>query len=134
MPFGELIHTTVHEEAMRLVTEERKRQVDKEGFGLQHDDEHTNFQLRDAAICYLLGMPRTDHNKFDWKDVIKAIWPWDWKWWKPDNKAGLRCLVVAAALILAEIERLIRWEIKERYTRMRQEYDAIPPAPPKEED
>jgi hypothetical protein len=39
------------------------------------------------------------------------IWPWDRKWWKPTDRR--RDLVKAAALILAEIERLDRATIKE---------------------
>lgn len=59
------------------------------------------------------------HNPDRWKQPWEAptereyqkggpttVWPWDWAWWKPKNPR--RDLVRAAALIIAEIERLDR--------------------------
>jgi hypothetical protein len=40
------------------------------------------------------------------RDKIPALWPWGAHWWKP--KTGRRDLVRAAALLVAEIERLDR--------------------------
>jgi hypothetical protein len=74
------------------VAAERKRQVEGEGWDARHDSQHVNGELALAASCYATG-------NHDW-------WPWDWKWWKPGDRR--RNLVKAAALIVAEIERLDR--------------------------
>ena len=71
---------------------ERQRQVDAEGWISQHDDQYRNDELPRAAICYLLGNA--------------GNWPWSRNWWKPTDRR--RDLVKAAALIVAEIERLDR--------------------------
>lgn len=75
------------------VLTERKRQIYQEGFAPDADDEYRSGELRDAAICYLNG----DTN---------SGWPWNSHWWKPTNDR--RDLIKAAALIIAEIERLDR--------------------------
>jgi hypothetical protein len=74
---------------------ERSRQKLVEGFTYEHDDKtNDDGQLIDAAICYAAPI---------W---AKEYWPWAPKWWKPrDNR---RNLIRAAALIVAEIERLDR--------------------------
>ncbi|MBO9125494.1 MULTISPECIES: hypothetical protein [unclassified Rhizobium] len=71
---------------------ERQRQVDAEGWISQHDDQYRNDELPRAAMCYLLGNP--------------GNWPWSRNWWKPTDRR--RDLIKAAALIIAEIERLDR--------------------------
>ena len=77
---------------------ERRRQVEVEKLGPAHDDdEHPNGQLADAAGCYIAG--------------AAANWPWNIKWWKP--KSRRRDLVRAAALLIAEIERLDRADADE---------------------
>jgi hypothetical protein len=79
---------------------ERQRQITVEGFTLECDDRHTRGELAAAAGCYAL-----------WgADVFEEggplLWPWDDQLWKP--KSRRRDLVRAAALIIAEIERLDR--------------------------
>lgn len=74
---------------------ERARQIAEEGWTADHDDAHDNGELADAAACYARGKQ------------MSAVWPWDDKWWKPGpDRRGQ--LVKAAALIVAEIERLDR--------------------------
>lgn len=87
--------------AIEDVIAERKRQIEKEGYSTEHDDEHNNFEMSDAALCYIEsaqheGMPCD----------VSGAWPWDIKYWKP--KSPREDLVRAAALIIAEIERLDR--------------------------
>jgi hypothetical protein len=82
------------------VLAERRRQVEAEGWTPEHDDKYREGELRDAALCYLR-----------WNVITKAgiapgAWPWDEKWWKPADDR--RNLVKAAALIIADIERLDR--------------------------
>ena len=103
---------------------ERKRQVDKEGWTPDHDDEHDSGELAAAAAAYAINA--ADHlnpySQGDGGDDAPDCWPWHDgiagrgegpektkpAWWKPG--APRRDLVKAAALILAEIERLDRAE------------------------
>jgi hypothetical protein len=89
-------------DAMHDVANERARQVNQEGWTPQHDDSHTPGTLAQAAACYAV-------NASGW--VIRGYgtapyWPFDEEWWKPKDKR--RDLVRAAALIVAEIERIDR--------------------------
>lgn len=97
---------------------ERQRQVDTEGWVIEHDDEHTDGSLADVAACYA-ATTRTfkaeecvgrDYEVFT---TYRDLWPssWDDQWWKPKERR--RDLIRAAALIVAEIERI------DRITRLR---------------
>jgi hypothetical protein len=77
---------------------ERLRQIEKEGWTADHDDEHENEAMRLAAACYAC------HAQFP--SYAQDMWPWDKEWWKPRDVR--RDLVKAGALIVAEIERLDR--------------------------
>lgn len=83
---------------------ERRRQIDSEGWTPEHDDEHAVGELAMAAACYAMHSVYRD----DAANVgdIPGYWPWDFDWWKP--AAPRRDLIKAAALIVAEIERLDR--------------------------
>lgn len=83
------------------IAAERERQIDKEGWSKEHDDVHSDGELARAAACYAL---------FAFRGHPGYMWTWDWKWWKPTNPR--RNLVKAAALVVAEIERLDRAEAK----------------------
>ncbi|MDO8535047.1 MAG: hypothetical protein Q7S17_09960 [Xanthobacteraceae bacterium] len=108
------------------VAAERKRQIEEEGWSFAHDDEHAPGDLAAAAGCYALHASRgTDEDYCDSdRQPTKQDWPW-WNdadvsggrgdcpvwgkviaWWKPKNRR--RDLIRAAALIVAEIERLDR--------------------------
>lgn len=90
---------------MRVIDEiaaERRRQIEVEGWSAEHDDEHDEDQLAKAAIVY--AAPDWLRQFFDANDI--RIWPWDADWWKPKDRR--RDLIRAAALIVAEIERLDR--------------------------
>lgn len=82
------------------VLRERVRQVTVEGWTAAHDDGHDIGEMAQAAACYALqsAMPgnQGDYLRF---------WPAQWDW-RPKDKR--RDLVRAAALLLAEIERLDR--------------------------
>lgn len=97
--------------AERDVLVERRRQKSEEGWTLEHDDEHVNGEMASAAAAYAIGgntgiAPATirDH-------LHAALWPWSPEWWKP--RSNRRNLVRAAALIIAEIERIDRKAIAE---------------------
>jgi len=88
-----------HSQAAKDVLVERQRQVDVEGWTADHDDTHASGELATAAACYALasyGHPRR----------VEAFWPFEQDWFRPSSRR--RNLVKAAALILAEIERLDR--------------------------
>ena len=109
-----------------LIAFERKRQVEAEGWTPEHDDEHCNGEMALAAACYATPIPiqaemavetpcgcrsvdECYHNWLgpsgrEWKDP----WPWDEKWDKRGKHERLRQLVIAGALIAAEIDRLQR--------------------------
>lgn len=78
---------------IELIAEERKRQIEVEGWTESHDDEHDTGFLVAASICYEL-------------QTKLSCWPWEDKWWKPSTK--LRNMVKAGALLLAEKGRIDR--------------------------
>lgn len=79
---------------IELITEERQRQIEKEGWTYKHDDRYINGELSKAAFCYQQG-----HNK-------SRKWPWDKRYWKPTTE--LRNHVKAGALLMADKERIER--------------------------
>ncbi|HCF3848854.1 TPA: hypothetical protein NID21_000716 [Pseudomonas aeruginosa] len=89
------------------VQEERRRQITAEGWTPEHDDEHADGQMAQAAGCYALHAGGIGT---DWPDGRQngaaLFWPWDKDSWKPTTPR--RDLVKACALALAEIERLDR--------------------------
>lgn len=96
-----------------LIAEERKRQIEEEGWTPEHDDQHHSGELAQAASCYALPgelrfyVPDSPEN-----------WPWAADWWKPANcefdtddnyvEERIKELKKAGALIAAEIDRLHR--------------------------
>jgi hypothetical protein len=87
--------------ALEDVVRERFRQISAEGWTPEHDDEHTGGELATAAACYA-----APHFPGGMEGRPPFRWPYDAEWWKP--KSRRRDLVRAAALIVAEIERLDR--------------------------
>ena len=85
---------------------ERARQIDQKGFSHEHDCTHTGGQLAQAAACYAstetLYKVRTAERGF----VFTDAYPWGTTEVAKKNKARRRQLIVSAALILAELERL----------------------------
>lgn len=85
-------------QAAQDVLMERQRQVSAEGWTPEHDDAHDSHEMAHAAACYaypeltaLIGV---------------KTWPWALEWLKVRDHR--RNYVRAAALLLAEIERLDR--------------------------
>jgi hypothetical protein len=77
---------------------ERRRQIESEGCPPEHDDKYVRGELARAGATYALtGV-----------GVVPPVglWPWGQPSFKPKNRR--RDLVRAAALIVAEIERLDR--------------------------
>ena len=86
--------------AIEDVAAERRRQNDEEVFSAHHDDEHPFGEIARAAAAYAIS-------SFEGNSLwAQSLWPWDWIWWKP--KSPRADLIRAAALIVAEIDRLDR--------------------------
>ena len=106
--------------AIAMLLRERKRQVAEEGFRTSADDG-TSGQLARAAATY--AMPE-DSRSYVMSMTVPGgkkigppvTWPYSAPWWKPgeeDSVDGrIRELVKAGALIVAEIERLLRLKAK----------------------
>jgi hypothetical protein len=110
--------------AITDIVAERQRQIEKEGWTPEHDDNCSNGELGIAAAWYALNSESHDYDdmvgigngsaldhafeyEFSW-----CKWPWDRAWFKPKNRRY--DLVRAAALIVAEIERLDRAAIPQQ--------------------
>lgn len=96
--------------SIRAIEDERLRQVHDEGWDAAHDDEHWDGGLALAAACYASLAAAAAQNGSP-AEVYQAAeppfrWPWERKWWKPKNPR--RDLVRAAALIVAELDRIDR--------------------------
>lgn len=102
------------------VVAERQRQIDAEGWTLDHDDQHGDRSLAVAAACYAMHYARRswlvkdpDFGEERYQDEqYPDEWPDSWatEHWKPKNPR--RDLVRAAALLVAEIERIDRAALK----------------------
>lgn len=88
-------------QALKDVEAERKRQIEVLGRTHEADDKYKLSELPRAAACYSIP----------YGNVMNDIWPWDPTYFpvapmSPEMQR--RNLVKAAALLLAEIERLDR--------------------------
>ncbi|MCW3477531.1 hypothetical protein [Limobrevibacterium gyesilva] len=92
-----------HEHVILEIARERERQIEGEGWTPEHDDEHVDGELAMAAATYAIHAAKGGAHQPGSRPLI---WPWDVAWWKP--KDPRRDLIRAAALIVAEIERLDR--------------------------
>jgi hypothetical protein len=92
---------------IELIAEERQRQIEKEGWTPEHDDQHNTGDLAHAAAAYASAelYRRTTSEGYD---NTPHIWPFERKWWKPTPENRIRELQKAGALIAAEIDRLQR--------------------------
>jgi hypothetical protein len=87
---------------IELIAEERKRQIEKEGWTAEHDFSHTDESM--AIVASLYALP----NYLDRGEYVDNLWPMSWgeDWWKPSPENRIRELQKAGALIAAEIDRL----------------------------
>lgn len=93
---------------MLAVIAERRRQVEAEGWSIDHDDKHPEGELAKAGGCYAT-------HSIGWKRTPPMLWPWSRRWWKPADFR--RNLVKGAALVIAEGEKFDR--LKSKSTRAR---------------
>lgn len=88
--------------AVADVLAERARQISEKGYSAERDDQYRSYELPRAAACYVMnasGIPRA-------RSLL--YWPFTPVDFKPADRR--RDLVKAAALLLAEIERIDRNE------------------------
>ncbi len=106
--------------AIELIATERQRQIDVEGFTPEHDDAHNQGGLLSwgAAAYAAVGSATirgASAEEFP-ADMMheEGDWPGDWEaeWWKPSDDP-IRNLVKAGALIVAEIDLLLRMPAKD---------------------
>lgn len=108
---GRFITLGPRAKVMAEIELERVRQVNKEGWTREHDDGHRRGELAQAAACYaapermFVGITAAGRG-YEPFTLYRDAWPWNDEWWKPKDRR--RDLVRAAALIVAEIERLDR--------------------------
>lgn len=93
------------------IAAERRRQIEVEGWTAEHDDQHTDGSLAQAAAVYALPsreMVQVGNAPLRGSHWKPTLWPRSWadSWFKPKDRE--RDLIRAAALIVAEIERLRR--------------------------
>lgn len=123
--------------AVRLIAAERARQQRPEaeggeGWDEEHDRGHAH-SLALAGAIYALPDERSVRHSMGGitvaVDLVKALWPWEQRWWKPGvhridgklvkpdgeeatpaeiNAVRVRQLVKAGALIAAAIDDLVR--------------------------
>lgn len=101
-----------------IIAAERQRQIEKEGWTKEHDDEHKKGELAEAAACYAMSKNSRDFLKDATNDYLEelgwdgsnspVLWPWDYEWWKEEPEDRIKELAKAGALIAAEIDRLLR--------------------------
>lgn len=105
-----------------LIAAERRRQIEKEGWTPEHDDQHNDGELALAAALY--ATPERLYFKVEHSTGVSFgdPWPWAQHWDKrARTKEGklksyastpiddrVRQLEKAGALIAAEIDRLLR--------------------------
>ena len=100
-----------HEYVILEIARERERQMTAEGWPPEHDDTHIGGDLARAAAAYanMAGLRSATQDGGD-TDTSQHMCPGGWPWakasWKP--KTIRRDMLRAAALIVAEIERLDR--------------------------
>lgn len=110
------------------IAAERTRQIEVEGWTPDHDDSHPGGQIGQAAACYAAsesvsftdnygrallpdGTPRPFTRlelRQSWSYSPALRWPWDYRWFKIKGRRSN--LIRAAALLVAEIERIDRLE------------------------
>lgn len=83
-----------YKKVLRLIQAERENQIVSHAYSVKHDTIWVNEELAQAAAVY--AMPIQKRRVVDW--------PFDMKFYRPENRVDE--LIKAAALIVAEIERI----------------------------
>lgn len=94
------------ETGITLIAQERNRQVEMEGWTPEFDRKfHGGGDLAVAAACYAVNkIPELP------KSFFTTPFPWPPKWDKRAKHDRKRSLIIAGALIAAELDRLLAEE------------------------
>lgn len=113
----------------KRIADERERQIAKEGWSAEHDDDHADRSLVFAAICY--AAPGEMRRRIELVNGETYVDPWPESWDAQYDKRAyqkngelvhmddlprkeqIRSLEKAGALIAAEIDRLLRQQRSE---------------------
>lgn len=116
---NEGLRESVPADSARDVLAERRRQIDEEGWTAEHDDVHVRYELALAAVSYAIPFPVLQPGRGSQSPDVPLFWPNSWapEWYKPGKiynaRDRRRRLVKAAALLLAEIDRVDRQRERE---------------------
>ncbi len=98
---------------LELIAEERQRQIQVEGWTPEHDAEHNQGELANAAALYAMTDEQREYMNYSWgNDMYLTMWAFELKWLKFTPEDRIRQLQKAGALIAAEMDRLILEENK----------------------
>lgn len=88
------------------IKQERERQI-KKGYDALHDDMHETEDIALGAAVYAIPPYVRTYDLDEADDRPPKLWPFDARDWHPHPERE-RELIKAAAMIIAEIERLRR--------------------------
>lgn len=100
---------------LELVAKERTRQIVENGYTAEHDDDHVGGEIADAGACYANSngsIYRFSHANSKHFPIIN-VWPWDFQYFKKEEHDRKQQLIIAAAFINAEYDRIVRAEQKQ---------------------
>jgi hypothetical protein len=97
------------EQILDEIATRRRRQIDK-GYDAAHDDAHDKGEIAMGAAAYCISSVKYEGNgRPGYKTIPQwapPFWPWERDQFRPTNARDN--LIDAAAMIVAEIERLDR--------------------------
>ena len=97
------------DKVMERIAAERLRQIEEEGWTIEHDDQFPPGTLARAGASYALMGGETDRfRKTHGVDHPPSFWPWPGRAWNPNDRK--RDLERAAALVVSELEKIERAE------------------------
>lgn len=99
------MHRTTGKPPLEMIAAERQAQLAM-GYDASHDDGHAGGELAAAAACFALGSTELRYGEDNGE--VRTLWPAEWPTGILGENTRMRQLVVAGALIAAEIERLQR--------------------------
>lgn len=94
----------VREKVLFAIMTQRERQISAHGYTPKHDDDHIEGEIAQAAIPYIQAAYQRELGLTD--EELQVYWPWDGE--PKLNQPRCELLVNAAALLVADIERLYR--------------------------
>lgn len=114
-----MIVSTATAKVMEDVAKERRHQIEDKGHTPERDDEYGNDELAMAGAWFAL--PSEVRVQLSHGNEQAGLWPIGWR--PPTFKERRQNLVIAAALLIAEIERIDRVDQAEKLRRKAAELD-----------